>query len=145
MINATAILRVGTDPETRDAGGTPVVSFRGASDEKKKGEKVTTWVSCSFFGERAAKVAPFIRKGERIAVSGTISTREYEKRDGGTGFSLELRVNELELLGEKPHDGARDEPRPAASGGGGGGQRAPLYPDDSDIPFVSSAPNAWGL
>ena len=121
MISCTAVLRVGTDPETRQAGTTPVVSFRGASTEKRKGEDSTTWVACSFFGDRATKVAPFIRKGEKIAVTGTLSTREYEHK-GEKRTSVELRISELELLGGKP-----------ATNGASKGDA--FEGDDSDIGF----------
>jgi single-strand DNA-binding protein len=117
MISVTAILRVGSDPEQRDAGGTPVVKFRGASSEKRKDGEVTTWVGCEFWGARAVAVMPYIRKGEKIAVSGTLTQREYDKKDGTKGFSLDLRVQELELLTPKPKGdtataNGSDEPLP---------------------------------
>lgn len=115
MISATCVLRVGSDPETRQAGGTPVVSFRGVSSEKRKGkEEVSTWLACSFFGARAVAVAPFIRKGEKIAVTGTLSTREYEHK-GEKRTSVELNISDLELLGSKQaasSGGADDDPLP---------------------------------
>lgn len=120
MLSLTGVIRVGTDPETRSAGGTPVVSFRGVSSEKRKNGETSTWLACSFFGERATKVAPYIRKGEKIAVTGTLSTREYEHK-GEKRTSVELRINDVELLGTKREDSGTND--------------APLDRDDGDIPF----------
>jgi len=92
---------VAADAETRNAGGTPVVSWRvGVSAFKKDGE--TQWFSCSWWGDRAVKVAEYIRKGDAIDVTGEVSLRTYPKRDGsGDAVSLEIRVSDVCLLGGK--------------------------------------------
>ncbi len=96
MISATVIGNLGKDAELRDAGNTRVCSFGVASTEKKKDSEVTTWVRCSLWGDRGEKLAKHLTKGTRVAVSGSLSTREYE---GKTYF--ELRVDQLEFVGER--------------------------------------------
>ena len=96
------------------------------------GEKATTtWVRCAMWGKRGESVLPYLTKGQLVGVSGEASLREYEK-DGQKHSILEVRVNDLTLLG-KP-EGAKSEPpqRPAQSR-----QATPPVNNDfeSDIPF----------
>ncbi len=104
MIAATVIGNIGKDAELRDAGQSRVCSFSLASSEKVKGEDVTTWVRCSMWGTRGEKLAPHLLKGTRVAVVGSLSTREHEGRT-----YLELRVDQLEFLSKKS-DGAGRSP-----------------------------------
>jgi len=53
--------------------------------------------------------------------------REYEKKDGTTGASLEVRVNDLTLLGKRDDSMPREETKPGAN--------VPEAEYDSDIPF----------
>jgi len=122
---------VGTDAEVRDAGSTQVVSFSVAVSPWNKDRGETQWFRCSWFGDRAVKVANYIRKGDAIDVTGEVTLREYERRDGSSGASLELRVSDVTLLGRRDREEA-PPPRRAAP---------PPQPDtggdipDEDIPF----------
>jgi len=120
---------VGGDAEQRDAGGTPVVSWSvGVSSFRKGGE--TQWFRCSWFGDRAVKVQQYIRKGDAIDVTGEVTLRTWQK-DGQPRSNLELRVNDVVLLGGKG-SGGRSDP---------GAYEPPKHapdrevPDDDDIPF----------
>lgn len=79
-------------------------------------------------------------KGQLVGVSGELSTDEYAKKDGGTGFSLDVRVNDVTLLGKRDDTDAaparQQAPRPQSQqapqqGGGGFGDF------DDEIPFNS--------
>jgi single-stranded DNA-binding protein len=63
-------------------------------------------------------------------VSGEISASEWDKQDGSKGFSLDLRVNELDLIGGRRDDQAQ----PSATT-----PQKPAQPGnddfDDDIPF----------
>ena len=76
------------------------------------------------------------------------SLREYDKKDGSKGASLEVRVNDLTLLGKRDTDTQYSAPaapprqaapaRPQQSGGAQGG-----FGDfDDDIPFAQHAAGA---
>jgi single-stranded DNA-binding protein len=47
MISATVVGNLGRDAELKTVGNGSVLSFALASTAKVKGEKTTTWVSCS--------------------------------------------------------------------------------------------------
>lgn len=80
--------------------GTAVLQWSIAVTSGYGDKELTTWINCSLFGKRAEAIETFVRKGQRIGVSGEISLRPYQK-DGVDKTSLELRVNEVTLLGNK--------------------------------------------
>lgn len=121
--------RVGADAELRSMqSGEKVLSFRVANDVGFGKTKTTQWVSCSFWGNRAAAVADYIKKGDKITVSGTLKLEEFEGRDGKPGSKLSVRVQELDLASRQDSD-SRESSGPSRSGsdqrraGSGGGGR----------------------
>ncbi len=112
--------RVGKDAEIRQAGNKPVANWSVAVDHGWGDNKQTIWVDCALFGDRAGKLADFIRKGDRIGVTGEMGTREY---NGKTYITLNVR--DVTLLGEKSKQPAQSSVR-----------RDPLDSFDSDeVPF----------
>lgn len=110
MISAIVTGNLGGDCRKGMAGDTPVVNFSVASrryDPKAEGEKkeVTDWVSVSFFGTRAEKVAKYLTRGSRVAVRGAAHIREYE-HNGQKRSEMVVRADDVELLG-KP-EGTKD-------------------------------------
>lgn len=93
---------LGRDCETRHTpNGDPVVSFSvGVKSGYGKNES-TTWANCAMFGKRAESVAPYLTKGQLVGVSGEVNLREWTDKDGGKRQSLDVRVNDLTLLGKK--------------------------------------------
>lgn len=103
--------RLGADGELRTTqSGEKVLGFRVANDVGFGERKTTQWVDCSIWGRRAESLAQHLTKGKSVVVSGEVTLREYEKRDGTRGAGLSVRVAEIDFTG-----GAREE------GGGGGG------------------------
>ena len=51
----------------------------------------TTWRRVSFWENQAEAVAEQVQKGDRVIVSGDEKLREYERKDGSKGASLEMR------------------------------------------------------
>jgi len=89
--------RIGRDAECRyTQGGRAVAGWALAVDTGFGDNKTTTWIDCSLWGERAEKLAEYIRKGDRIGVTGEIGTREH---NGKTYITLNVR--DVTLLGEK--------------------------------------------
>ncbi|WP_448205423.1 single-stranded DNA-binding protein [Azospirillum sp. sgz302134] len=108
--------RLGADPELRTTqSGEKVLGFRVANDVGFGERKTTQWVECSLWGKRGESLAPFLKKGDLIVVSGELMLREFEKRDGTRGAGLSVRVSEVALTG-----GQRDD---QGSGHGGNGNR----------------------
>ncbi len=103
-ISASFVGRAGADAELKNLpSGEQVLEVRVATDtySSKTKSKETQWVSVSMFGKRAAGVAAYITKGKPIFVTGTIHNREYTRKDGTPGVSLEMKATDLELIGTK--------------------------------------------
>ena len=103
VLNATG--NVGKDCELRfTPNGDPVGQFSFALSSGYGDKKVTTWLNCNLWGKRAEKLSEMLTKGTLIAITGELTNRPYTDKNGNEKYSLEVRVNDLTLLGKK--DGA---------------------------------------
>ena len=110
----TCTARLGRDAEVRvTKGGTAVCSFTGAVDSGYGDKKTTTWVQFALFGKRAEGNLPeHLVKGAQVAISGEISTDEYQDKDGNNRFSLRCIVGSLDLIGGKQESKPAQQPAP---------------------------------
>lgn len=117
--------RLGRDAELSTTyGGTSRCKFSVATDQKKNGEKVTTWFNVVIFGKRGDALAKYLTKGTVVAVVGDLEARTYQAKDGSTKLDLGVVASEVTLLGGGREE--RREEKPASGGGfsddyGGGG------------------------
>ena len=96
-----AIVRIGKDAEIRYLqDGTAVAQVNVAMQSGYGDKAVTTWLNASIFGKRAETLAPMLKKGQQIGVSGELTNRKYTAKDGTEKYSLELRLNDVTLLGK---------------------------------------------
>ena len=108
--------------------GDSIVSFSVAVKSGFGDKAVTTWVRCTMFGKRGESVLPYLNKGQLVGVSGEFSAREWDDKEGKKRTSIEVRVNDLTLLGKSE----REQAQPARSE-----KQSPVKSGDleSDIPF----------
>ena len=119
---------VGRAAEVRIAGQNKVTGWTVAVDDGWGDKKTTIWFDCNWWGQRGEKVAPYIGKGDKITVSGELSTREYE------GKTI-LTVNVTDVKLQSQSAGGQQSSQ-QSSGYGAGGQ--PSRDLDSDaIPFAA--------
>lgn len=107
--------RLGRDCEQRTTqGGMAICSFTVAVDYGFGGNKGTNWVRCSLFGKRAESGLPqYLKKGAQVAVTGELRIREYDDKDGNKRTSVEVSVDNLDLIGGKSdNQGAQKESDP---------------------------------
>lgn len=123
---------LGRDPEMRySTSGNPLTSFSIASNRTyttAAGEQreETEWFNCTAFGRLADTCNQYLTRGQQVYVEGRLSSREYTRRDGAPGFSLDVFVNEVHFLG-------RRDDQQQGDGAGYGGQRGGYNrPADSD-------------
>lgn len=103
--------RLGRDADQKYLpNGTAVTEFSVAVDVGFGENKSTIWPRCAMFGDRGAKVAQYLVKGQQVAVSGEVKMREWKNNNGETKTSLEVRVSELDLIGSKGDGEAREAP-----------------------------------
>jgi single-strand DNA-binding protein len=106
MNRATIAGHLGADPELRHTqNGTPVLNFRVASNERRKGadgewQDHTEWHAVVVWGARGKALADILRKGSFVAVDGTIRTTSYEAKDGsGKRYRTEISAEHVDLGG----------------------------------------------
>jgi single-strand DNA-binding protein len=65
-----------------------------------KGEKVeeTQWHNLVAYGRTADIMEKYVEKGDEIAVTGKITYRNYEDKEGMKRYFTEIRMDELVLL-----------------------------------------------
>src|SRR5574337_121898 len=94
---------IGNDAEQRfTPSGESVVSFSVGVKAGYGDKATTTWARCQMWGKRGESVMAFLTKGQLVGVSGELSAREWEDKQGQKRTSIEVRVNDLTLLGKKP-------------------------------------------
>lgn len=125
------------DPEMRStAGGTSVMSFGVAVNERRKNNQTGEWedypnfVDCTLFGKRAEALEQYLSKGAKVAIEGRLQYSSWEK-DGQRRSKLGVIVDEMELMSRR--DGEQHQAYAHQ-----GHQTAPQAHEacyDEDIPF----------
>jgi single-strand DNA-binding protein len=151
---------LGRDPEMRySTSGNPMTSFSIASNRSyttASGERreETEWFNCTAFGRLADTCNQYLTRGQQVYLEGRLRSRQYDRRDGTPGFSLDVTVTEMQMLGRRgdqmedgSYGGQQDRgyaSRPDNSGygdqrGGDGGYAPGNAPDPmtdvDDLPF----------
>lgn len=164
--------RIGGDPRLGSVNGQEgpisVLNFSLAVDKTKKGQDgkpLTLWVDCALWGKRADALAPYIKKGGYVTVTGEADVELFQGNNGA-GVKMTLRVSDLKLQGQAQaqqaapagqqnaapaQQGYQNQPRTGYNANGSaapnnyagagpqpGAQRGPMEPPidfDSDIPF----------
>tara|TARA_R100001510_G_scaffold10457_1_gene8026 strand:- start:479 stop:796 length:318 start_codon:yes stop_codon:yes gene_type:complete len=101
MLNITAHGNIGKDPELKETSSSQVANFSIAT---RTGKDETTWINCQVWGKRADTVMQYMHKGDKITVCGQGKLKEYDRKDGGKGFSLQLNVSDFTLPAKKQED-----------------------------------------
>lgn len=96
---------LGRDAETRyTPSNKAIVQFSVPATSGFGDSQKTTWIRCNWFGDRAVKVADYLKKGAGVIVQGEFSLNTYTGKDGIEKSSPELNVRELTLIGGKRND-----------------------------------------
>lgn len=104
----TAIGRIGKDAELKyTAKGDAICNFSLVVNSGFGDKQIGTWWRCAIFGKRAETLAPMLLKGLQVGVSGEPTNTPYTAKDGAEKYSLDLRVNDVTLLGNKGDASAR--------------------------------------
>ena len=95
------------------------------------GSRETDFFNVTAWRGTAENCAKYLKKGNKIAVSGSIQTRNYERSDGTKGFTVDIVADEVEFLSSK-NDGEGG----GATVGASSTPVADLQPvTDDDLPF----------
>lgn len=98
MNTITIIGNVGKDPELAyNSAGLPVCKFSVSTHYKRKNgaEAETTWHNVVVFGDMAENCAESLAKGQRVVVIGRFEKRQFEKKDGTTGYADNIVADDV--------------------------------------------------
>ncbi|MGH9867615.1 MAG: single-stranded DNA-binding protein [Candidatus Polarisedimenticolia bacterium] len=134
---------LGRDPELRyTPGGAAVANFSLATNDvwmDKAGEKQerTEWHRIVVFGKQAEIAGQYLQKGKQVFVEGSLSTREWNDREGNKRQTTEVRALRVVMLGrgEGRAEGAASGRSTAPADIDLGGADEQQQRGEDDIPF----------
>ena len=146
MINNVVLMgRLVQAPELKQtASGVSVTSFTLAVERsfvKQGEERQTDFINCVAWRQTAKFITSYFRKGQMIAVTGSIQTRNYEDKSGNKRVATDVVVANASFCGSKNETGA-SAPRdtsafsaPAASYSTAAASDFEELQGDDDLPF----------
>lgn len=94
------------EPETQvTKSGVTVLKFGLAVNEKRGEHEHTNFFDCTIFGGYAEAIAPYLSKGQKVAIAGSLHYSSWV--DPGNGYKrsrVEVHVRHLDMLGGKKGD-----------------------------------------
>ena len=132
------------DPElTETSGGVSVCHFSIAvnrSYQSNSGERETDFFNCTAWRGLADTVARYVKKGSKVAVSGSVQIRNYEDNQGNRRTAVDVIAQDVEFLTTRQAGGddLYDTPASAPDKGSAPARKKPQlesFDDDGDIPF----------
>lgn len=136
MLNKTILMgRLTADPELKHTknNGTAYTSFCIAVDRnysKQSEERQTDFIDCEAWRQTAEFICKYFRKGQMMALAGSIQTGSYTDRDGNKRKTVRVRADEVSFCGNK-NESRPAEPKPAAAP-----MPDPYYSSGSDSDFM---------
>ncbi len=126
--------RLVRDPELRQTpGGVMTSSFTLAVDRgytSQNGERQADFINCVAWRQTAEFIFHYFKKGQMIAVEGSIQTRSWKDNDGNNRYATEVVVSRAHFCGSKESNSVqREESAPPAEPMGIMGM------SEDDLPF----------
>ena len=128
MNNVNIIGRLTKDVEVRKTStNKSVSSFSIAVDNlaTKDGEKTTSFFNCNAWNNVAETLSKYTRKGDRIAISGSLIQRNYDNKNGEKISVVEINVNSITLIENKKENASTQSENKAVENN----------INDDDLPF----------
>ncbi len=100
--------RLVVDPELRTAGSSNLCRFRIAVDRSfvgQDGQRQTDFIGCQAWGRTADFISKYFRKGQMIAVEGSLRQDNYTTPDGQERRSYVVNVDNASFCGSKAETG----------------------------------------
>lgn len=105
MNKSILVGNTGTDPQVRTLeSGRKVANISLATqdfykDKDGNRQTVTDWHKLVFWGRQADIVEKYVKKGDKLAVTGKIKSRSYDDADGVKRYVTEVVVENFEMIG----------------------------------------------
>lgn len=142
MLNVVVLTgRLTADPELKTtANGTSVCSFSIAVDRRyRSGEDRTAdFINIVAWRASAEFVSKYFKKGQMIAIEGSIQTRRYQDKEGKNRTAFEVVANNVQFADFARRDGdAADTSAasPVSFSNADAGDFTSIDDGDDDLPF----------
>lgn len=129
------------DPElTTTPSGVSVCRFSIAVNRQYTqgdGERKTDYFNCTAWRGLGENLAKYQKKGNKIAVTGSIQIRDYEDNNGQKRTAVDIVSSDIEFL-SSARNGESDGNADFAGGNGRTAGKRPtleVFDDDGDMPF----------
>lgn len=103
--------RLTRDPSTRETAKGTLTTFSIASNSGWGENKTTTFFDCACFGKRGESLQKHAQKGKQLWISGDLSTRSYQSKDGTEKTSLNVRVEDWHFTASEGAPQSRPQTR----------------------------------
>ena len=134
------------DAEVRHTpSGFPITEMRIAVNDRRKNSQSGEWEDKPFFfdmkmlGERGEKIAQYLVKGKKVAISGKLEHRTWETPAGEKRSKVDILIDDLEFLSSAAggdNGQARDRvPAGRSSAGAAADDLGAVEVEDEEIPF----------
>ena len=150
MLQIEVIGNLGRDAEVKEFSGKKYVCFSVAHTENVRAQKPgepptqrTTWLSIYWYGEGGA-VLPYLKRGAKVFVRGTMRNNLYTDRTGQTRVDINVNAREVYLCGsssaQPAAQGSTQATQPTTTQHVTGpaspaGAPAPIGGGEDDLPF----------
>lgn len=94
--------RIGRELSVKEAGQSKVAKSVLAVDDGYGENKKTHWINFEAWGKLSDVLEKYTTKGSKILIEGKVATNSYETKDGSKRTDTFVRVDQLELLDNKP-------------------------------------------
>lgn len=123
------------DPELRTtSGGTSFCTFSIAVNRNftnAAGEREADFINITVWRGTAENCAKYLTKGRKVAVVGSLQSRNYEDKDGNKRYTMDVVADDVEFLSSRnDSEGSAPASRPAPKK-----PVADLQPVDDELPF----------
>ena len=101
--------RLTDEPELRHTQTqTPVTSFTVAVDRayQKDGQRQADFINCAAWRQTAEFICRYFRKGQRVALQGSLQSRNYTDKDGNKRTAYEVVIDNAFFAESKNAGGA---------------------------------------
>ncbi len=131
------------DPElTETSSGVAICRFSIAVNRNytSGGERQTDFFNCTAWRGLGENVARYAKKGNKVAVMGSVEIRNYEDSTGAKRTAVDINCNDVEFLTPRSQggDSGYESDIPSAPAHGNRSSSKPslqTFDDDGDIPF----------
>lgn len=101
--------RLGMDPDAKQINQTVKTTFTLATntvykDSEGNKKTMTDWHNIIAWGGLAQTMEQYLKKGDKIGISGRLVTRSYENSDGIKKYFTEVIAKDMLMLGGKKPD-----------------------------------------